>query len=56
MFQEGQSLLEGTSLDPDAATRGQQKKLDAINEEDAPPAKKPRMSKATTMVNTAKVP
>ncbi|WAR15196.1 hypothetical protein MAR_005301 [Mya arenaria] len=51
---EGLSLLEGTSLDPDAATRGQQKKLDAIGEEDAPPTKKPRMSKATTMVNTAK--
>lgn len=47
--------MEGTSLDPDATTRGQQKKLADISEEDASPAKKPRMSKATTMVNTAKV-
>lgn len=52
---EGQSLLEGTSIDPDATTRGQQKKLDEIAEEAAAsPAKKPRISKSTTMVNTAK--
>lgn len=52
---EGQSLLAGANIDPDAATRGQQKKLEEIQEDEAPaPAKKARMTKATTMVNTAK--
>ncbi|KAL4221692.1 hypothetical protein ACF0H5_019947 [Mactra antiquata] len=53
---EGQSLLAGASLDPDATTRGQQRKLDELKEEEdeAPAPKKPKMSKATTMVNTAK--
>ncbi|XP_053379556.1 uncharacterized protein LOC123527889 [Mercenaria mercenaria] len=47
---EGQSLLAGSSLDPDASTRGQQKKLEEIAEEEAPAPKKPRMSKLQSMV------
>ena len=39
--------------DADAHTRGQQKKIDEIQAE--PPAKKPRLSKETTMAGTAKV-
>ena len=54
VFQEGQDLLSGAKLDPDATTRGQQKKLDEIAEESTP-AKKPRMAKGVTMAATAKV-
>ena len=52
--QEAQDLLSGAKLDPDASTRGQQKKLDEIAEESSP-AKKPRMAKGVTMAATAKV-
>ena len=54
-FQEAKGLLADTNIDPDATTRGQQKKLDEIAEESAPPAKKPRMAKGVTMAATAKV-
>lgn len=47
--------MADTNIDPDATTRGQQKKLDEIAEESAPPAKKPRMAKGVTMAATAKV-
>lgn len=51
---EAKTLLGDAKIDPDATTRGQQKKLDEIAEESAPPAKKPKMAKGVTMAATAK--
>ena len=51
--QEGGAFLEraGNKPDDDAKTRGMQKKLDEIQEEEAPP--KPKVSRTTTMAATA---
>ncbi|CAH1775029.1 unnamed protein product [Owenia fusiformis] len=55
---EGEALLEASGKpDPDAKTRGEQKKIDEIQAEEAeaeePTPKKPRISKDTTMKATA---
>jgi len=51
---EANALLDDAGRpDEDALTRGQQKQIEDINAEKAP-AKKAKLSKATTMVNTAK--
>ena len=56
LLQEAKTLLADTNIDPDASTRGQQKKLEEIaEEEEATPAKKPKMAKGVTMAATAKV-
>lgn len=54
LVQEGTKLLTGKGLDVDAHTRGQQKKIDEIHAE-KPAAKKARLSKETTMIETTKV-
>ena len=51
-FQEGEKYKEG--VDPDSFTRGQQKKIEEIQNE-KPEPKKPRMAKEGTMEVTAKV-
>lgn len=51
---EAKGLLADTNIDPDATTRGQQKKMDEIADESVTPTKKPRMSKGVTMAATAK--
>ncbi|XP_050413586.1 uncharacterized protein LOC126828048 [Patella vulgata] len=55
---EGEAVLDslGGKPDADAATRGQQKKIEAIQKEtkEDPPAKKPKLAKDGTMVATAK--
>lgn len=54
-MQEGGAYLEraGNKPDDDAKTRGMQKKLDEIQEEEAPP--KPKVPRTTTMAATAQV-
>ncbi|ESO85222.1 hypothetical protein LOTGIDRAFT_235897 [Lottia gigantea] len=55
---EGEAVLDsmGGAPDPDAATRSQQKELEALKNEVAaePPVKKPKLPKDGTMVATAK--
>ncbi|KAL3862273.1 hypothetical protein ACJMK2_008255 [Sinanodonta woodiana] len=51
---EAKVLMGDNAPDQDALTRGQQKKIEDIQNETASPAKKPRMTKNATMVNTAK--
>ncbi|XP_025081486.1 nucleolin-like isoform X3 [Pomacea canaliculata] len=55
---EGEQLLEnaGGKPDPDAQTRGQQRKIDEIKSETVPesPAKKAKLTKESTMAATAK--
>ena len=54
-LQEGKEYLnrDGSKPDEDAKTRGQQKQLDEISEEEAPP--KPKVPRTTTMAATAEV-
>lgn len=54
MFQEAKELLGANAPDADAQTRGQQKQIETIQAEKAA-AKKPKLSKNTTMAATAKV-
>ncbi|KAK3580045.1 hypothetical protein CHS0354_028616 [Potamilus streckersoni] len=51
---EAKAMMGDNAPDQDALTRGQQKKIEDIQNEAVSPAKKPRMSKNVTMVNTAK--
>ena len=54
ILQEADVLLGGHRPDQDSLTRAQQKKIEAIFSE-KPTPKKVRISKATTMLGTAKV-